>query len=220
MTSDENLNELLTLPLFKHPDLERIKTALTSYSWVRKEFSPKETLLFQGDTYPHLYLATKGKLSAEMIDYNGKAIKVEDLSPPCPLAPAVLFSTDNILPVSVTTSSPAVVYTIPKQDFLKLCQKEEVILGNFLKAISNRFLFISERLNQISFKTIREKIIHYLSTLPKREDGFSRVTISIEELASFFGVTRPSLSRELLKLEEEGILVRNDKLFQIVRKGG
>ena len=70
----------------------------------------------------------------------------------------------------------------------------------------------------MSFKTIRGKIANYFLSLPEQNDGSIIIPFSIEELANFFGVTRPSLSRVLLQMEEIGIIKREGKTVIILDK--
>ena len=107
---------------------------------------------------------------------------------------------------------------ISKNDFLSLCLQSEKILNNYLHLISDKFVFISKRLNFMSFKNIRGKIANYLLSLPKQKDGAVIIPHSIEELANFFGVTRPSLSRVLLEMEEQQIIKREQKTVKIMDK--
>jgi len=87
-----------------------------------------------------------------------------------------------------------------------MMQQNNRVLKNFLDAISSRTQFLSNRIRFLSFKTIREKIAHYI--LAQTGEGNDRIFLpqSQTNLADFFGVTRPSLARALHELEKEGII--------------
>ena len=77
--------------------------------------------------------------------------------------------------------------------------------------ISNKTQFLSKKI-WFSFtnKTINNKLIAYLLNNMNRE-GKVVLQNSIKEIAQMFGVARPSLSRVLKELVDEGIVIREQK---------
>jgi CRP-like cAMP-binding protein len=132
----------------------------------------------------------EGSVKAEMTDYSGKTIKIEDLEAPFPLATAFLFGKNNRFPVTVVANNEVRVVVIPKAEFVKLLQWNTVILNNYLNTISTRAQFLSQKLKFLSFKTIKQKIAHYL--LEQAGDRLAGVELpqTQEQLAEMFGVTR------------------------------
>jgi CRP-like cAMP-binding protein len=74
---------------------------------------------------------------------------------------------------------------------------------------------LSDKLYFLSFKTIRQKIANYLLKLPAKE-GVVTLDRSQNSLAEYFGVTRPSLSRELANMQEEGLIEMERKTIRIL----
>ena len=68
----------------------------------------------------------------------------------------------------------------------------------------------------MSFKTIREKLANYLLGLRQDAEGNITLPVSVEELSSFFGVSRPSLSRVFGSLEDEGIITKSQRTVRIL----
>jgi CRP-like cAMP-binding protein len=130
-----------------------------------------------------------------------------------------MFSNSNKFPVDVVALVDCKILFIPKADVLRLLQSNVIILNNFLNAVSNRAHFLTNKLWFLSFKTIKEKVAHYLLSLAKSE---TRTTIILpkthQELAEFFGVTRPSLARVFAEMEAEGIITVNRKEISIVNR--
>jgi len=88
-------------------------------------------------------------------------------------------------------------------------QKEARILENFLRNISDRSRFLSERLRLLSFGTIKSKLRSYFMELTRDNDyGSFTIPHTHQELADMFGVTRPALSRAIRQLEESGTILR------------
>ena len=63
--------------------------------------------------------------------------------------------------------------------------------------------------------TLREKIAHYL-TQRQDDQGRIRERLSREEMAAYMGAARPSLSRELGCMQEEGILRMEGRRIEIL----
>ena len=92
-------------------------------------------------------------------------------------------------------------------NLLECMQQDEKFLRNVLDEISNKGQFLSKRIwfNFVN-KSIEDKLIDYINTNTK--NGIVNFKPSISELAKRFGVTRPSLSRELSNLCDKEILAR------------
>ena len=71
----------------------------------------------------------------------------------------------------------------------------------------------------MSFKTIRQKLASYLLRLHKQQQQ-AHITLdrSQQELSDYFGVSRPSLARELAHMQEDGLLIADRKHITILQK--
>lgn len=77
---------------------------------------------------------------------------------------------------------------------------------NLIQALSRRNVFLSTKIRIFGQKTLRDKVIIYLESLPKREDGSVKVPFTQTALAEFMGVNRSALSREMGRMEDDGLL--------------
>jgi CRP-like cAMP-binding protein len=101
------------------------------------------------------------------------------------------------------------------------------ILINYLNNISSRTQFLTQKLQFLNFKTIREKVAHFLLTLAGDKYHSVELNHTQQQLAELFGVTRPSLARVLGEMQFEGLikierktvtLADREKLNQLLRK--
>jgi len=186
-------------------------------SYSVKSFSKGQTIAQRGEELKNLCIVVQGIVKGEMVDFTGKILKVEEIPAPQPLAHAVMFSNMNYFPVDVVALENCKILFIPRADVLRLMQTNEIILTNFLRAVSNRAHFLTNKLWFLSFKTIKEKVAHYLLNLSKSE---TKTTIilpkSHQELAEFFGVTRPSLARVFAEMQQDGVINVNRREVSIV----
>lgn len=205
-------------PLFRGISPEELLSLFSRIHYQVKTYGKNEVITNAGDVCDRLLIVQQGSVKAEMNDYSGKTIKIEDLSAPQPLATAFLFGMQNRFPVTVSATSDVQMVSIPKPEFVKLLQLNSLILNNYLNTISTRAQFLSQKLKFLSFKTIKQKIAHYL--LEKAGDRLQTVEIaqSQEQLAEMFGVTRPSLARTLGEMVQEGLIETQRRSIKIVNK--
>lgn len=210
----ENLNKST---IFKGLNEEEIKTLLSQTSYYTKSFKNEEFIAFRGDKVEAYMLVLEGELVSEMQKVNGKVVKIETLLPYADIAPAFIFGIDNTFPIDLYATKNSKLLYIPKNDLINILQKNKIILNNILNSFSNRTQFLSKKL-WLSNKTIEEKLATYiLDNLDK--NSLWHVKKSITDLANIFGVSRPSLSRVITGLVEEGTLERvSNSSFKLLDK--
>lgn len=171
---------------------------------------------FRGDAYERLLIVTSGTLSAEIVDAKGKVLKMESLRAPSVVAGGILFAEESALPVQLRAETDVRLLSFPRRAVLELCRQSQTFLEAFLRDAGNRITFLAEKIYLFRFSTLRQKIAGYFLELHDRQGTpFLTLPYSIETLAELFGVSRPSLSRSLSELVEEGVLARNERSYAI-----
>ena len=206
-------------PLFRGITPEKLSANLEEISFHTHSYRKGEILARQGDVCNRLVILTKGSVRGEMIDYSGRLIKIEDIAAPSALAPLFLFGEENRFPVEVTANEPTEVIEIPKASVLELFRRNEQFLENYMNLSANYARTLSDKLFFMSFKTIRQKIASYLLRLYKQQQQL-QITLdrSQQELSDYFGVSRPSLARELSHMQEDGMIIADRKQITILQK--
>ena len=209
---------LINNPLFRGITPEKLSANLEEISF-HTRYKKGEILARQGDVCNRLMILTKGSVRGEMIDYSGRLIKVEDIAAPRALAPLFLFGEENRFPVEVTANELTEVIEIPKSSVLELFRKNEQFLENYMNLSANYARTLSDKLFFMSFKTIRQKIASYLLRLHKQQQQL-QITFdrSQQELSDYFGVSRPSLARELSHMQDDGLITADRKQITILQK--
>jgi CRP/FNR family transcriptional regulator len=110
-----------------------------------------------------------------------------------------------------------VVWRISRDDYLKeLCSNTE-LLPPLLDMVTEMYRIHSERIINLEYRTVRERVISFLLTMGKRFGKVSNGGIVIEvplrhqDIASSVNASRETSSRELGRLEREGH-IKNDQL--------
>jgi CRP/FNR family transcriptional regulator, dissimilatory nitrate respiration regulator len=211
--------QLLTVcPVFRGISETEAEILMKQIHFQIKKFGKDEVIVVAGERVTNLNIVISGSVRGEMIDYSGKTIKIEDIEAPKPLAAAFLFGQENNFPVTVTANQNSQILSIPVAEFMKLLQLNSFLLRNYLNSISSRAQFLSQKLQFLSFKTIKGKVAHFL--LQQAGDKLHSVELknTQQQLADLFGVTRPSLARVFGEMQKEGLIGISNKTVTLLNK--
>ncbi|MFN8258168.1 MAG: Crp/Fnr family transcriptional regulator [Bacteroidales bacterium] len=209
--------KLIECSLFKGLITNDLESLFSGIEFFEKKYKKDELIASAGAEVRSLLILANGIVRAEMVDYSGNTVKIEDIEAPNLLAPAFLFGSANVFPVNTIANTEVTLVIIPKRAFLKLLQKNEILLNNFLDNISSRAQFLSGKLKMMTFQTIKGKLAHFfVQEMTKSGKNEFTLSKSQNQLAEMFGVARPSVGRAIRELHEDGIILANGKNIEIV----
>lgn len=212
--------EKMTLsPIFIGLTADDIKVLLSKdIHYDIQSFEKGEILAMQDEPCNRLIILIDGYVKAEMADASAKVVKVEDIYAPNPLAILFLFGKNNRFPVQVTAKEKVSALVIPKTSVLKMLQQNEQVLLNFLNISAMYASMLSKKLHLMSFRTIRQKLAMYFLDLTKPDKMEAELDRTQLALSEYFGVSRPSLARELANMQDDGLIEINKKHVKILNK--
>ena len=195
-------------PIFKGINPGEVVHILNLVHHQIKTYEPETIIAYSGDECINLYILIEGSVRGEVVGLKGKIIKIEDINAPDTFAEAFLFADENNLLVNIVTNTKTKILIIYKNDLLQLFKSNKKILENYLNITSNRFVLITKKLKLLSLKTIKGKLANYILSLERKNEGKLHFLIdkTQEQLAEYFGVTRPSLARALGEMKDEGLI--------------
>jgi CRP-like cAMP-binding protein len=149
----------------------------------------------------------EGDMSVQKIASDGNILKISVFSGGDVLGANLLFASKNSYPMTVVSESKSVVLHIYKELVLKLIQNNAAFTSGLLRVISDKTLVLTDKIDAISLKTIRQRILDFLVyEYYIQKSNIIRLDISKKELAERLGIQRTSLSRELNKMRKDGLL--------------
>ncbi|GAB1360069.1 Crp/Fnr family transcriptional regulator [Porphyromonadaceae bacterium] len=206
-------------PLFSKMSNEEMESLFVAFKIDEVKFKKGEILAMQDEPVNRLIILIRGSVKAEMADPSGKVTKVEDIFSPYPIAILFLFGENNRFPVQATARESTDAIIIPKKSFLQMLSKSERLLKNYLDLSANYASRLSRKLYYMSFRTIRQRLAMYILDLStKSESDTIMLDRSKASLAEYFGVSRPSVEREITNLQKEGFIQVDKKQITILRK--
>ncbi|MEA1883621.1 MAG: Crp/Fnr family transcriptional regulator [Thermotogota bacterium] len=155
----------------------------------------------------NMFLVLEGAIKGVMEDIEGHVYQVEEFGESELTAPANLFSEQEYFPVTLIAKADCKLIEIDKPSILIMFEISGRMGENFLRILSNKVLFLANRLRENQFYSIGQKIYQmvYKAFKEHNQPDFE-VAFTHEELAQRFGVSRPSLSRAFIKINKEGII--------------
>ncbi len=85
------------------------------------------------------------------------------------------------------------------------CEHHKQLTQNMLEILSENNFKITRKLHIVSTSSLRERIAIWLID-SMNEKGVVELKMNREQLADFLGVARPSLSRELMRMQADGLV--------------
>lgn len=163
-----------------------------------------------------LFLLLKGKLRVDIIDALGNEVMIESIIAPRAFATPHLFNKDNTLPATFTAVEEGILLSAPKDALFQLISENPQLLKSFLCITGNCNHCTTTRLRVLSYKNIRSRFITYL--LEHRVSGDPMVLIEHNQvqLADYLCVTRPALSKEINRMEKEGLIHMEGKTVRLL----
>ncbi|SHK06416.1 cAMP-binding domain of CRP or a regulatory subunit of cAMP-dependent protein kinases [Clostridium cavendishii DSM 21758] len=209
-----NLNEIITsiqkCRLFSHFNEDKINSLFKNDKLISKTYNSSDIIFNEDDTCNYLSIIITGIIEIQKLDPEGNVLTVATLSSGNVFGENLLFGDRNQYPMSVVCKTAAKVIHLPKSLIYSLCQTDSEFLTQLLRVLSNKALSLSSKLKQVSMKSLRQMICHFLMIKYKKSNSLViPLGMSKKEWSEKLGVQRPSLSRELIKMKEEGIIDYN-----------
>lgn len=189
------------------PEIEKMLCCLNP----REQKHKKGALLFQtGESIGDIFILLSGKIQIIKENFDGNIIILAHLDPGDLFGEAFAYSGS---PLAVTAEAGEDC-TVLQMDCRKIlsacasaCNSHEKFISNLISAFAQKNIFLTERIEHLSKRTLREKVLSYL-TEQARLCGNRTFIIPFDRqgLADYLAVDRSALSFVLSKLRDEGVL--------------
>lgn len=209
-------NDLKNISLFNNLKENEINEILNkSY---KKIYSKDEYILKTGDFTSNAGIILKGSLSIISEDFWGNKNIISTLSTGNIFAEIFSFKNNIPLNVSVISNEETKILFLNINSIINET-KNFVFIKNLMDIITTKTLMLNRKNELLSKRTIREKVMTFLSQQAINTNNNSfKIPFSREEMADFLAVDRSALSRELSKMKREGIINYNKNQFTLIIK--
>ncbi len=213
------LNSLQKSSLFAGITTNDIDNYLKEINIYPKKISAGSHIVEQGDMRSGIHIVLSGFAVGEKISRDGTAVTVNEFRSGGVFGD-MLSGAEEKSPVSVTMREDGEIMIIPFASLLSVgesCREtREKVLRNLIGEIASKYFSLLHRLDVILCPSLRGKIAAYLLSFGT-EDSFT-VPHSRQEQAGLLNCDRSALSRELSRMDNEGIIYFRGREFHILNR--
>ena len=207
-----NAQELETSPLFRNITYEEYRRMLTCFQAAQRSYVPEEQVYdFTSSRTDAVGIVERGQVSLIRIDEVGVATVLEDMGPGGVFGRHLAFAGFAADSLEVVARSACDILFIDYPHLLRRCQNactyHSVLVQNMLGLLSDKAQALSERVDVLSRRSIREKLLCYFRQQAGKSGGDAfTLPFSFSVLADYIATDRSAMMRELRHLKEEGLV--------------
>lgn len=209
----ENIKNCDGIHLFKDINKDEIEKMFRCSRTVERSFADESYVFRQGETPKYLFLVLEGTVMIAKNFASGKRDVLFMVGQGDVFGEMFLFADARAYWYDAIAQGKVRLLEIPWKFFYcfcsNACEHHRMITKNLLEIQSEKNFIMTRKLHLLSGTTLRERIALWLLEQVSEGDTV-RLTMNREQLADYLGTTRPSLSRELMKMQQEH-LIRADK---------
>lgn len=208
---EKYLELLKTVSLFRDIEITDIKSLLICLSAKKENFKAKEAIFLAGDKAEYVGIVLSGQVQVVKEDFYGNKNIVASVEKGELFGEAFACADIKIIPVSVFATEDCEIMLIDYKRIITTCPHNcsfhSKLIYNMLRIVANKNIMLSRKIEFISKRTTKEKLLAYLSSEAKKAGSNSfNIPYNRQELADFLSVDRSAMSAELCKLRDNGIL--------------
>ena len=180
-----------------------------------------EYVLREGEHLSNIMILVGGRLHIQKDDYWGNRSILEQISMGEMFGEAYIAPESEPLLNDVVAAEDSVVMFFNAKQIITTCSSacrfHTMVVQNLFFSISEKNRKIVRKLSHMSKRSIREKLISYLSEEATRQNSSSfTIPFNRQQLADFLFVDRSAMSNELSKMRKEGLLEFERNRFKLL----
>ena len=215
----ERIANLSKIHLFKNISEEELERMFRCSKTVERSFENESYIFRQGETPRHLFLVLEGKVIIAKDFASGRRDVLFVVEQGDVFGEMFLFADAGNYWYDAIAQGKVRVLEIPWNFFYcfcsNACEHHRMITRNMLEIQSEKNFSMTRKLHLLSGTTLRERISLWLLEQAGEIDVVN-LTMNREELADYLGTTRPSLSRELMKMQQEKLIEADRSKIRII----
>ena len=209
-------------PLFAGISDEELTSLLGCLGGAVKDFAKGAPVFLEGDPAGFIGLVLEGTVQIVRDDFYGNRTLLSYAEPGEIFGEAYACAGVDSMPVSGYAVHRTKVLWLECRKMLTVCSNacrfHNTLVNNLLQVVAQKNLTLSRKIQFMSRKTTREKLMSYLLDQAKQKAS-AEFTIPLDRqaLADFLGVERSAMSAELGKLRDSGILESKGSQFRLLK---
>ena len=217
----EQTEAIKLCPLFSGISNKHLNIMLDCLKPKIKKYHQQETVADCGQPLAGIGIVARGEVALTKETRSGDRIIIDLLGRGEIFGETIAFSDIKTWPMTIIAHKDCVVLFLPPGKLTGICSdicaSHDVLIRNMLQILSSKAIKLSNKIDILSLKNIRGKISSNLLEVYRQNNNSASIIVPMKryELAEYLNVPRPSLSREMGLMRNEGIIEFKGPLIKI-----
>lgn len=213
--------ECVNSPLFAGIKAEERKAMLSCIGYHIGTFRKGEIVAFEAENIRHIGIVISGAVDMVKEDLWGNKTMLVRIRKNEIFGETFACGSDSLSVVTFLVSEEAQILFMPFDRVMHsctmACQFHHRLIENMVKVIANKNRDLMQKVDVVSKRTIREKLLAYLSIQAQQQNSrYFEIPMGRVELAEYLCIDRSALTRELVKMKEDGLIDYDKNSFRIL----
>ena len=219
----KKLNIIKTSSLFEGIADTDLESLLQCLGGKFVEYEKKESIFISGNTADVIGLVLDGSVEISRSDLFGNRTILGKLSQGELFGEAFACAGVDILPVDVIAVSNCNILLMNYRRIITTCTSSCIfhnrLIENMLRIIAMKNIYLNGKIEVLSARTIREKLMTYLNSQAVQSKSYSfTIPFNRQDLADYLSVDRSALSREMGAMQSDGLMKVTGNKFLLMKK--
>lgn len=179
-----------------------------------------EAIAFEGENIHHIGILLSGCVDMVKEDLWGNRTMLVRMQTNAVFGETFACGADNMAVVTFVVSADAQILFMPFGRVMHSCSMacafHHRLIENMVRIMANKNRDLMRKVEVVSKRTIREKLLAYLSIQAQlHQSRYFEIPLGRVELAEYLCVDRSALTRELAKMKAEGIIDYDRNCFRM-----
>ncbi len=221
MDYSQYIPTLVNVPLFNEISASELGGMLHCFNSKVKGYHKEGLIAIEGEPFTGIGVILSGSVIVSKTNEQGERVVISKFGQGQMFGEMIAFSKKDKWPATVSALEETEIITVNPHLILntcgKMCDGHRQLIMNMLSIVSNKALLLNKKVEYLSKKSMRGKLAKYIIEQKKGKDTINfEVDLNRNELADFLNVSRPSMSRELGRMKDEGLIDFHKQTFKII----
>ncbi len=208
-------------PLFAGIKPEDLTAMLHCIGYRVRSYARGEVVAFEGENLKHIGIVLSGSVDMVKEDLWGNKTMLLRSRKNDLFGETFACGEDTLSVVTFIVSEDAQILFMPFSRVMHSCTMacafHHRLIENMVKVIANKNRDLMRKVEVVSKRSIREKLMSYLSIQAQQQSSrYFEIPLGRVELAEYLCVDRSALTRELVKMKEDGLIDYDRNCFRIL----
>ncbi len=204
--------------LIKTINSEVIQVHVNSGKFRFVSYSKDSVIHFENEPCTKLEIILSGRVAVERIDESGGLLTIAEFVLDDLLGGNLLFSKNSYYPMTVISKQKTIILEINREILFDLFCKNPTFLRMYLEYVSDHVYILGDKIKHYVNRTIRESLLNFINyEIKKQGSNHIKLNMTKKALAEKIGVQRTSLSRELAKMRQDGLVSYDEKSITLIK---